>query len=81
MISYINLVLKKLLRQLSSLLSVLALREDLIDFLDHVLVGCNVVKETLRNEHAAVVLVLSGSLDNHICDSVYDVWESFSSRG
>ena len=49
--------------------------------MEEVLVGSNIIEETLGDQNTAVVLALVGSFGNDITDSVNDVDQGFSSVG
>jgi hypothetical protein len=71
-------VVVELLRDLLSLLSALAISENVIDLLDQVLVGGDVVKQAFWNKHAPVVLALHCSINNDIAEFVNDIDEGLS---
>lgn len=67
------LVSIELMGELLCFLSVKTLRKELVDFMDEVLVGGHMVKKTLRDEDATVVLSLISSLGNDIADTADDI--------
>jgi hypothetical protein len=67
--------------KLLGLFPVLALREELIDLMNKVLVGSNMIQETLGNENTPVVFTLVGSLSNDIANATDDIDQGFTSAG